>query len=682
MDAALSTTVDGLRSTGKRIKKGNAALSDAMSDAYDEVNLLDPARQIGLTSQGRGDPSIMRSINTPLVAGAQMGLGAANAAYRGTANLLGQGVEGVRSALPKSLSDYVGTGAQFERDFNAMPEFLAGTGFGLIPASVPPIAKGFAEGTSVRNAERGMFAGVGAKTADLEALKVAKKLETDGIDRDAIWSQTGWGRGADNKWRFEIDDSGARLMRGVKTKIKNNGIATGSAKEILDHPELYAAEPKNRGLYHRATTMFGNEGSWDANKKSILASGRTNDEILSTSLHEHQHAIQDRAGFAQGSSPDNFDYGPMFDKRARDLIGDLSKSLTGDYSHNYYSTLSKDLHLGDKSELNRIVKKYGFDNIEDGMKFLKIEDAKRSPYEQYRRVAGEVEARNVETRMNMTPAERLLTPPWKTEDVARDKQIVRFGGGKSMSLPTDDLPMDEALRIKLSAAKEYNTASYLDGTGPDYKINDLLEADNNFVPGKSRALYKSLEEMGVRVDGYPSGGTSDYFTIKVLDKNNPLDEFGDQNFNEFKIRVADHGNTTNKYNQPDLNVSPENYTLNEAIDKLYNLVKSNQVEMDEASRMARATSKYKPKIVDGSTFPDPDTQKGRMAIQGGPLAAKPGIDRLIKTLDSHGMDWKYSENGGITAYAEVRGPDGKWFKEGKHFDEKSSLKTLRDWLGY
>lgn len=156
MDAALSTTVDGLRSTGKRIKKGNDALSDAMRNAYDEVNLLDPARQIGLTSQGRGDPSIMRSINTPLVAGAQMGLGAANAAYRGTANLLGQGVEGVRSALPKSLSDYVGTGAQFERDFNAMPEFLAGTGFGLIPGVGPRLAGGFTEGTAARNAERGM----------------------------------------------------------------------------------------------------------------------------------------------------------------------------------------------------------------------------------------------------------------------------------------------------------------------------------------------------------------------------------------------------------------------------------------------------------------------------------------------------------------------------------------------
>ena len=143
----------------------------------------------------------------------------------------------------------------------------------------------------------------------------------------------------------------------------------------------------------------------------------------------------------------------------------------------------------------------------------------------------------------------------------------------------NDLPMDEASKIKLSAAEEYNAASYLDGTGPDYKINDLLDADDNFVPGKSRALYKALEKMGVRVDGYPGGGTSDYFTINVLDKNNPLDEFGESNFNEFKIRVADHSNTTNKYNQPDINVSPHNNSLNEAIDKLYDLVKSNQVKM-------------------------------------------------------------------------------------------------------
>jgi hypothetical protein len=89
-----------------------------------------------------------------------------------------------------------------------------------------------------------------------------------------------------------------------------------------------------------------------------------------------------------------------------------------------------------------------------------------------------------------------------------------------------------------------------------------------------------------------------------------------------------------------------------------------------------------PKIIEGDYFPDPDTHRGRMAIQGGALGAKPNIDRIIRTLENHGMDWKYSENGGITAYAEVVGPNGKVFKEGKHFNEKTSLRTLRNWLGY
>jgi len=43
----------------------------------------------------------------------------------------------------------------------------------------------------------------------------------------------------------------------------------------------------------------------------------------------------------------------------------------------------------------------------------------------YRRLAGEAEARNVQTRMNMTPDQRRATPPWATLDVPEDQLIVR-----------------------------------------------------------------------------------------------------------------------------------------------------------------------------------------------------------------------------------------------------------------
>ncbi len=46
-------------------------------------------------------------------------------------------------------------------------------------------------------------------------------------------------------------------------------------------------------------------------------------------------------------------------------------------------------------------------------------------HEAYGRSAGEVEARNVQARMNMTAAERRAKAPWLTQDVPDERQIVR-----------------------------------------------------------------------------------------------------------------------------------------------------------------------------------------------------------------------------------------------------------------
>ena len=52
----------------------------------------------------------------------------------------------------------------------------------------------------------------------------------------------------------------------------------------------------------------------------------------------------------------------------------------------------------------------------------------------YRNSSGEVEARTVQKRMNLTPEERRARPPWLDYDVPEDQQIVRFGGsGAQMS---------------------------------------------------------------------------------------------------------------------------------------------------------------------------------------------------------------------------------------------------------
>ena len=98
------------------------------------------------------------------------------------------------------------------------------------------------------------------------------------------------------------------------------------------------------------------------------------------------------------------------------------------------------------------------------------DDLWNSWYEWYRKLAWEVESRNVQTRMNMTAKERALKSPESTEDVPRNKQIVRFkNDGTSMSIDkagTMEIPealaqearkyksADEFIKYKITPPKE------------------------------------------------------------------------------------------------------------------------------------------------------------------------------------------------------------------------------------
>ena len=52
-------------------------------------------------------------------------------------------------------------------------------------------------------------------------------------------------------------------------------------------------------------------------------------------------------------------------------------------------------------------------------------------YDAYRKLAGEAEARNVQTRMDFTPAQRQAQPPWETLDVPEEDLLVRMLWGRS-----------------------------------------------------------------------------------------------------------------------------------------------------------------------------------------------------------------------------------------------------------
>lgn len=55
-----------------------------------------------------------------------------------------------------------------------------------------------------------------------------------------------------------------------------------------------------------------------------------------------------------------------------------------------------------------------------------------NPFQQYKRLLGEVDARNTQRRMDMTLDQRRQFAPWSTWDVPEADQIVRMEGGPAM----------------------------------------------------------------------------------------------------------------------------------------------------------------------------------------------------------------------------------------------------------
>jgi hypothetical protein len=68
----------------------------------------------------------------------------------------------------------------------------------------------------------------------------------------------------------------------------------------------------------------------------------------------------------------------------------------------------------------------------------------------YRRNAGEVEARNVATRLNMTAAERRAKAPWLTQDVPDEQQIVR---GRAPAIAQSVTPIWPGVQVGGDAAE-------------------------------------------------------------------------------------------------------------------------------------------------------------------------------------------------------------------------------------
>lgn len=254
------------------------------------------------------------------------------------------------------------------------------------------------------------------RTFRMDNLSVARKMEEKKKDAKAIKMATGWERGADGKWRYEMPDAkikdtmdvgGGHIVKRYEDDMLWNG---GKLFDVIDAPELFKAYPQLKGVRIDTDAIMNDmpsHGEYDSKTNTITIHADELKYMNDILNHEIQHAIQGIEGFATGGSPTT-------------IRGEVKKRF---------------------NEVTKQIKQLRAEGKEDEAKALieknrGLYDAymKNDDFNSYKSLAGEVEARIVQERMNMTPEERRKTLAESTEDVARKDQIFLGVGDVSFSL--------------------------------------------------------------------------------------------------------------------------------------------------------------------------------------------------------------------------------------------------------
>lgn len=334
----------------------------------------------------------------------------------------------------------------------------------------------------------------------LSDLGHAQVLEANAIHPDVIHQQTGFFRGSDGRWRHEIDDSKSvfdpNWADNPTAAEKKQGFKSKMLTEVLDHPELYKAYPslKNVKVTYDVTHPPGS-AQWDNSLQEItMGNGAVSNH--GTLMHEVQHAVQDLEGFAQGGSPGTAgkEYQLRLAKDAREKIQEPLQKLYNQKLQNELEqkTVDIDIFTGKKDiktppltaeqekEMARLTELANKFNA-----YAKAGDAKA--FENYLRLAGETESRNVDTRLLLTEAERRKIYPQWTADVDLQHQIVTTKP-ISTSPYTDKIPIGSSLRPR--SVEQFRRAA---NDNTELTIRELRQL-------KSDLRFKEFKEFQKELD--------------------------------------------------------------------------------------------------------------------------------------------------------------------------------------
>lgn len=238
--------------------------------------------------------------------------------------------------------------------------------------------------------------------------------------------------------------------------------------DFLRHDELYQNYPQLR----QATLRFadlpeGTHGSYNTGTNTITLNNSLRDAPEDTLVHEIQHAIQSAEGFSGGSSPEywarrEYETGDLVSNRLQQEYDQILNGLGREDQNKYirYTELERELeHLFLSDPNTEAGRRYDrleaeqdaiYEELYPNAWFRQLLDLSRRMEDtagEYRRMyqntAGEIEARDVTARRQLTPEQRRRTMP-NTGD--ENTVFAESGDSYSMQEP-DAAAQDEAERL-------------------------------------------------------------------------------------------------------------------------------------------------------------------------------------------------------------------------------------------
>ena len=424
--------------------------------------------------------------------------------------------------------------------------------------SIDQIAQLFAEGVMAEGTEpsdrtntkvKYSFAGRSSATADRSALQQAETLALQGVDNETIRQQTGWYKGMDGQWRYEIDDS--------QMEISDEIINYMSLGELMQHEKLFAAYPDLADIDVVFQSLdAGVNGSYHPQFDSINLSYKLKNDpvgLKDALVHEIQHAIQHREGFTSGATAaswerkikDGFDSRRAEDvRKAQETERELRRiqeeepefyrdmveldAMTPDLPRGEIDWETLEKIEDDPVEWQRydarreeLEAKYGDTKVWDmnDLLYQREQAAKnvgRSGVELYFDTAGEIEARDASNRRSKSPEQRKTSPP----RLGNEDTVFADGNGPS--------------------------ADYVGKTADGVEVYETSEKTRNltWAERKKAFLHLMRQQYRGRTAKFIRNGHAYYakFEYRDVSKNIYGDDKSDPKGRDAKINVGADGN--------------------------------------------------------------------------------------------------------------------------------------------